>query len=162
MKDWVKAEPDLTQDIAYICEILHSNHFIILSDATAYETTTINRCPSTAVVSMIHPVYWKDHRNHHSAGTSIDCRCLISSGIAENDEMVAVEDFIYVGNILGKSWVGLCRWFSWVWTTKGISHKTCEYLSTGVPSIQDSRKVTDLNNCSRNLPFNNPLYRPQI
>ncbi len=26
---------------------------------------------------------------------------------AENDEVVAVEDFIYVGNILGKSWVSL-------------------------------------------------------
>ena len=25
-----------------------------------------------------------------------------------NDEVVAVEDFIIVGNILGKSWVGLC------------------------------------------------------
>ncbi len=103
-----KAEPDLTQDIAYICEILHSNLFIILSNATAYETTTINRCPSTAVVLTIHPVYWMDHRNHHSAGTSIDYRCLIFSGIAENDEMVAVEDFIDVGNILGKSWVSLC------------------------------------------------------
>ncbi len=29
------------------------------------------------------------------------------SGIAENDEVVAVEDFIYVGNILGKIWVSL-------------------------------------------------------
>ncbi len=57
----LKAEPDLTQDIAY----------------------------------------------NHSAGTSIDCRCLIFSGIAENDEMVAVEHFIDVGNILGKSWVSL-------------------------------------------------------
>ena len=46
-----KADPDLTQDIAYIYEILHSNHFIILSNATEYETTTINRCPSTVVVS---------------------------------------------------------------------------------------------------------------
>ncbi len=62
--------------IAYIYEILHSNHFIILSNAIAYDTTTINRCP-------------------------------IFSGIAENDEVAAVEDFIDVGNILGKSWVGL-------------------------------------------------------
>ncbi len=61
----VKADPGLTQDIAYIYEILHCNHFIILSNATAYETNTI----------------------------------------AENDEVVAVEDFIDVGNILGKSWV---------------------------------------------------------
>ncbi len=36
-----KADPDLTQDIAYIYEILHCNHFIILSKATEYETTTI-------------------------------------------------------------------------------------------------------------------------
>ena len=43
----------------------------------------------------------------HSAGTPIDCSCLIFSGIAENDEVVAVEDFIDVGNILGKSWVSL-------------------------------------------------------
>ncbi len=31
----------------------------------------------------------------------------IFSGFAENDEVVAVEDFIDVGNILGKSWVSL-------------------------------------------------------
>ena len=37
----------------------------------------------------------------------LDCSCLICSGIAENDEVVAVEDFIDVGNILGKSWVSL-------------------------------------------------------
>ncbi len=37
-----KAYPGLTQDIAYICEILHCNHFIIPSNATAYGTTTIN------------------------------------------------------------------------------------------------------------------------
>ncbi len=33
--------------------------------------------------------------------------CLICSAFAENDEVVAVEDFIDVGNILGKSWVSL-------------------------------------------------------
>ncbi len=44
---------------------------------------------------------------HHRAGTPIDCNCLICSGFAENDEAVAVEDFIDVGNILGKSWVSL-------------------------------------------------------
>ncbi len=33
--------------------------------------------------------------------------CLICSGIAENDEVVAVEDFLDVGNILGKSWLSL-------------------------------------------------------
>ncbi len=33
--------------------------------------------------------------------------CLICSGIAKNDEVVAVEDFIDVGNILGKSWLSL-------------------------------------------------------
>ncbi len=52
-------------------------------------------------------LYWMDHQNHHMAGTPTDCSCLICSGIAENDEVVAVEDFIDVGNILGKSWVSL-------------------------------------------------------
>ncbi len=75
-----KADPRLPQDIAYIYEILHSNHFIILSNTTEYETTTIN---------------W--------------CSYLIFSGIAENDEVVAVEDFIDVGNILGKIWVSLSK-----------------------------------------------------
>ncbi len=75
----LKADPDFTQDIAYIHEILHSNHFIILSNATAYEITS----------------------------------CLKFSGIAENDEVVAVEDFIDVGNILGKSWAGLW-WRQWI------------------------------------------------
>ena len=52
-----KGHPDFLKDIAYIYEILHCNHFMILSNATAYETTTINiRCLSTVVVSMIHPV----------------------------------------------------------------------------------------------------------
>ncbi len=56
-----KADPDFTKDIAYIYEILHSNHFISLSNVTAYEITTINRCPSTVVVSMIHPVLHPEH-----------------------------------------------------------------------------------------------------
>ena len=50
-----------------------------------------------------------DHRNHHRAGTPINCSCLIFSGFAENDEVVAVENFIDVGNILGKSWVSLWK-----------------------------------------------------
>ncbi len=33
--------------------------------------------------------------------------CTICIGIAENDEVVAVEDFIDLDNILGKSWVCL-------------------------------------------------------
>ena len=37
----IKADPDLTQDIAYIYELLHSNHFNILSNATEYETTVL-------------------------------------------------------------------------------------------------------------------------
>ncbi len=49
---------------------------------------------------------WMDHQNHHSAGTLIDCSCPICSVIAENDEVVAVETFIDVGNILAKSLVG--------------------------------------------------------
>ncbi len=52
-------------------------------------------------------LYWMAHQNHHRAGTPIDCSCLICSGFAENDEVVAVEAFIDVGNILGKSWVSL-------------------------------------------------------
>ncbi len=42
----VKSNPRLTQDIAYMYEILHCNQFIILGNAIAYETTTINQCPS--------------------------------------------------------------------------------------------------------------------
>ncbi len=41
-----KADPGLSQDIAYIYEILQYNHFIILSNATAYETTQINEATS--------------------------------------------------------------------------------------------------------------------
>ncbi len=52
-------------------------------------------------------LYWMDHQNHHMAGTPIDCSCLTCSGFTENDEVVAVEHFIDVGNILGKSWVSL-------------------------------------------------------
>ena len=48
-----------------------------------------------------------DHRNHHRAGTVIDCSGLIRSGIAENDEVAAVENFIDVGNILERIWVAL-------------------------------------------------------
>ncbi len=44
------------------------------------------------------------HTNHF-----IDCSCLVFSDIPANDEVVAVEEFIDVGNILGKSWVGLWR-----------------------------------------------------
>ena len=65
-----KSNPGLTQDIAYIYEIL------IIKTSTGPETL-------------------------------IDCGCLICSGIAENDEVVAVEDFINVGNILGSTWVAL-------------------------------------------------------
>ncbi len=42
----------------------------------------------------------------HCIWNNYNCSCLVFSGIAENDEVVAVEDFIDVGNILGKSWVG--------------------------------------------------------
>ncbi len=37
----------------------------------------------------------------------LHCSHFICSDIAENDEVVAVEDFIDVGNILGKIWVSL-------------------------------------------------------
>ncbi len=39
--------------------------------------------------------------------TLVHCSCLICSGIAENDEVVEVENFIEVGNILEKIWVAL-------------------------------------------------------
>ena len=53
--NWQTANADqrFTQDIAYIYQILHCNHFIILSNATAYETSTIDGCVSTVVVLMI-------------------------------------------------------------------------------------------------------------
>ena len=41
--------------------------------------------------------------------SSFSAKLLIFSGFAENDEVVAVEDFIDVGNILGKIWVSLSR-----------------------------------------------------
>ena len=53
-------------------------------------------------ISTANP-YWMDHKNHHRAGTAIDYSWLIWIGIAEDDEAVALEDFIDVGNILGKS-----------------------------------------------------------
>ncbi len=48
-----------------------------------------------------------DHQNHHRARTLIDCSCLTFSGIDENYEVVAVEDFKDVINIPGKSEVSL-------------------------------------------------------
>ncbi len=72
------ADPGLTQDIAYIYEILHCNHFIILSNAIAYETN-----PGLLIWSLAVAL------------------------IAENDDVVAVEDLIDVGNILDTSWVTL-------------------------------------------------------
>ncbi len=38
-----KADPDLTQDIAYIYEILNCNQFIILSKATALHVVALVR-----------------------------------------------------------------------------------------------------------------------
>ncbi len=71
---YTQADPRLPQHIAYIYEILHCNHFIILSNATAYETTTIANCfyPS----------------------------CLAINDFAVQADMVAVETSIDVGNIL--------------------------------------------------------------
>ncbi len=63
------------------------------------------------------------HQNHHRAGILVDCSCLICIGIAVNDEMVAVEDFIDVGNILGKSTfprvVFPMLTFVWFWNLHG-------------------------------------------
>ncbi len=63
--------------------------------------------------------------------TPIDCSCLIFSGFAENDEVVAVEDFLDVGNILGKSWVSLYHLFVFIIKktkeTSGIEIKSCSY-----------------------------------
>ncbi len=98
-----KADPRLPQDIAYIYEILHCNQFIILSNATAYETTTIIRVSQPC-------------------GGFDDPSSLICSGIAENDEVVAMEDVINVGNILGKFLVSL-------WSVPHLNnfeHPTCD------------------------------------
>ena len=59
----------------------------------------------TAPVVVLMTLCWMHLQNHHRAGPPINCSCLICSGIAENDEVVAVKDFIDVGNILAKSWV---------------------------------------------------------
>ncbi len=56
------------------------------------------------------------YRQHLATHQSVSGMCksyqysLSSSRVkaAENDEGVAVEDFIDVGNSLGKSWVSLC------------------------------------------------------
>ena len=63
---------------------------------------------STPTVGVLR--VWDNYNQSVSkpCGTPIDCRCLICSGIAENEELAAVEDFIDVGNIQGKSWV--CLW----------------------------------------------------
>ena len=41
ISDRLKSYPDLSQDIAYIYEIPNCNHFIILSNVTAYEISGI-------------------------------------------------------------------------------------------------------------------------
>ncbi len=65
-----------TLDIAYIYQILHCNHLIILSIASAYGTIPISQFPSPFVVLIT-----------------------MCSGIAGTGEMCAVED------IVGKSCV---------------------------------------------------------
>ena len=45
-------------------------------------------------------LYWMHHRNLHSAGMLIHCTCVPSSSFAGNDELVAVEDFEDVCNVL--------------------------------------------------------------
>ena len=50
----IKADSRLTQNIAYIYEILHCNHFLSYSNANEYGTTTINWCPSLVVVLIEH------------------------------------------------------------------------------------------------------------
>ncbi len=43
---------------------------------------------------------WMHHRNLHSDGTLIHCTCVTCSSFAGNNELVAVEDSIDVGNVL--------------------------------------------------------------
>ncbi len=64
---FAKADPRLTQDIAYIYEILHCNHFIILSNATAHETTTIV-VVSYAVALLRSGCSWGFHRHRQYPG----------------------------------------------------------------------------------------------
>ena len=60
---------------------------------------------------MILMLYWVHHQNLHSAGTLIQCACVTSSGLAGNDELVAVDSFIDVGNILWIFYDCLCPQF---------------------------------------------------
>ncbi len=52
-----------------------------------------------------------------SSFLAMSLRVVICSGTAKNGEVVAVDDFIDVGNIMGKSWVCL-------FTMHPNSHKT--------------------------------------
>ncbi len=68
-------------------------------------TATISVCTAkTLIVRQLQwasvPVLWMHHRNLHSAATLIHCTCITSSSFAGNDELVAVEDSIDVGNVL--------------------------------------------------------------
>ncbi len=52
---------------------------------------------------MLLMLYCLHHQNQHR----VHCHCLLSSSVAENDEVVAEEDFIEVGIILAKTWFAL-------------------------------------------------------
>ena len=69
-----KADPRLPQDIAYIYKILHCNHFIIFSNATSYETTTINLilpCMGK-VTTLSEATGLLDCRHDHSRGSFLN------------------------------------------------------------------------------------------
>ena len=53
--------------------------------------------------------YRRDHQRNHSAGTLHDPLYLTISGFAENAEMVAVKNYIDVGNIPIKFLLGHCN-----------------------------------------------------
>ncbi len=72
------------------------------------------------------------------AGTPIDCSCLICSGFAKNDKVVAVEYFIDVGNILGKSWVSLRHMMDLnnFWLESKI------YITFGIPGLNTTHEFS--------------------
>ncbi len=67
-----------------------------------------------------------------------DCSCLICSGIAENDEVAAVENFIDVGNILEKIWVAL-----YTCTLIGNSWYNSRSLVSGACSAYTEHRCTN-------------------
>ena len=113
------------------------------------------RQPQSIGVRVLWWFRWSiQYQTNHRAGTLIDCSSLICSGIAENDEVDAVEDFIDVSNILAKILVVLCsrrercldftfwmsmsfyfKWYTWYDMSKAPYDKTLAYDKTMAPPL---------------------------